>query len=228
MLAEKKLLLLFIVFFLLSFFSRVEAWEFYIYHESEKIPKISIENVEPFDLYAAKIQKFFFKTEEMPYMRYSDKISVYYGKLKKLPAKNDRVYIFVVPGKFRGKGGILKIAEAENIRYVFVQENYSVPELCHELCHAIAGLGDEYGGETKDYPETLRKNGGQTRYPNLTWYETDFEDWKRITDRNVYLPGGAGYNSGIFHAYENCLMRDLSQSLCPICRFYLQQAMDVN
>ena len=228
MLAEKKSLLLFIVFFLLSLFSRVEAWEFYIYHESENIPKISIENVEPFDLYAAKIQKFFFKTEEMPYMRYSDKISVYYGKLKKLPAKNDRVYIFVVPGKFRGKGGILKIAEAENIRYVFVQENYSAAELCHELCHAIAGLGDEYGGETKDYPENLRNIGGQTKYPNLTWYKTNFEEWSLITDRKVYLPGGAGYNNGIFHAYENCLMRDLSQSLCPICCFYLQQMMESN
>ena len=228
MLVEKKSLSVFVVFFLLSLFSRVEAWEFYVFHESEKTPEILIEHIEPFDLYTSKIQKFFFRTEEMPCVCYSDKISVYYGKLKKLAAKNDSDYIFVVPGKIRGKGGILKISETENIRYVFVQENYSAAELCHELCHAIGGLGDEYGGETKDYPEYLRKTGGKTKYPNLTWYKADFDEWEKITDRNIYFPGGAGYNGGIFHAYENCLMRDLSQSLCPICSFYLQQAIEAN
>lgn len=203
----------------------MHAWEFRVYYASSVQPEISIETIKPFDLYALKINKLFFKTEEMPCRLYSEKISINYGQLKKLSGINNCVYIFVVPGNFRSKAGQLKTQNNETVRYVFVRENCSPEELCHELCHAIAGLGDEYA-DTGSFPENMKKADGKTIYPNLTWYESSFEDWKNIVDTEKYFPGGAGYGCGIFHAYENCLMKELSQPICPVCSFYLQRALD--
>jgi hypothetical protein len=216
------------IFFLLSVMNpKLFGWEFYVYHTTDVVPQISVEEIQPFDLYAHDIKKTFFKNEKMPCGYYSGKIAVYYGELKKLPAENKRVYIFVVPHEIRSKGGQLKKKDTqETIKYVFVRENFSTSELCHELCHAIAGLGDEYAEAGGMFPENLKKPDGKTIYPNLTWYESDFEEWKEISDSEIYFPAGAGYDAGIFHAYENCLMKDLSEPLCPVCRFYLQKALD--
>lgn len=215
---------IFAAFFLLVNFELC-AWEFRVYHTSDIQPEIFVDAVKPFDLYASKIKKSFFKLEEMPCSLYSGGISIRYGQLKKLSGINNCVYIFVVPGNFRGKGGQLKKQNSEIIRYIFIRENCPAEEICHELCHAIAGLGDEYG-DKGGFPENMKKAAGKTIYPNLTWYESGFEDWKNIVNTEKYFPGGAGYGSGIFHAYENCLMRELSQPICPVCSFYLQQALE--
>jgi aerobic-type carbon monoxide dehydrogenase small subunit (CoxS/CutS family) len=84
------------------------GWEFYVYHTTDVVPQISVEEIQPFDLYAHDIKKTFFKNEKMQCGYYSGKIAVYYGELKKLPAENKRVYIFVVPHEIRSKGGQLK------------------------------------------------------------------------------------------------------------------------
>lgn len=226
MLSGIKKIQIFIIFFLSVITCDLKAWDFFVYHTSDVLPEISVKSIKPFDLYESKIKTFFFKTQEMPCSFYSGKISVSYSKLKQVSGIDNRVYIFVVPGEFSGKGGQLKKADGEIVRYVFVRENCSAAEFCHELCHAIAGLGDEYGGNSAAYPENMRKAKGKTVYPNLTWYENDFNEWKDIVDTKKYFSGGVGYDNGIFHAYENCLMKDLSQPLCPICCFYLQKALE--
>lgn len=215
---------IFALFFLVVHFE-LHAWEFRIYYTSDIQPEVSVDAVEPFDLYASKIQMSFFRTEEIPCVFYSDNISIRYEQLKKVVGINNCVYIFVVPGNFRGRGGQLKKQNGEIVRYIFVRENCSGKEVCHELCHAIAGLGDEYG-DTGNFPETMKKAEGKTMYPNLTWYKSDFKDWETIANAKEYVPGGAGYSGGVFHAYEKCLMKELSQPLCPICSFYLRQALD--
>lgn len=219
-----KTLLIFAAFLLPVNFELC-AWELRVYHASSAQPKIPIETVKPFDLYASKINKLFFKTEEMPCRFYSEEISISYGQLKKLAGANNCVHIFVVPGKFRGKAGQLKTKNNEIVRYVFVRENCPLEEICHELCHAVAGLGDEYG-DSGNFPENMKKPEGKTIYPNLTWYESGFEAWREMVSAEKYFSGGAGYGNGIFHAYENCLMKELSWPLCPVCSFYLQRALD--
>lgn len=201
------------------------AWEFRIYYTSDIQPEVSADTVKPFDLYASKIKKSFFRIEEIPCVFYSNNISIRYNRLKKLSGIHNCVYIFVVSGSFRSKGGQLKKQNGEVVRYVFIRENCPGEEVCHELCHAIAGLGDEYG-DTGNFPESMKKAGGKTMYPNLTWYKSDFKDWKNIVNAEKYFSGGAGYGDGIYHAYEKCLMKELSQPICPICSFYLQQALD--
>ena len=41
--------------------SKLFGWEFYVYHTTDVAPQISVEEIQPFDLYAHDIKKTFFK-----------------------------------------------------------------------------------------------------------------------------------------------------------------------
>jgi hypothetical protein len=50
------------IFFLLSVVNpKLFGWEFYVYHTTDVVPQISVEEIQPFDLYAHDIKKNFFQ-----------------------------------------------------------------------------------------------------------------------------------------------------------------------
>ena len=99
----------------------------------------------------------------------------------------------------------------------------------HEFGHQFADLGDEYievGNTTSDsYASHI-----EPREPNLTTkVDVSGKAWAVTppiagTDEmpdsvfGRWLPEGGGYlEKGIWHPYENCMMRILAAPFCPVC-----------
>ena len=116
------------------------------------------------------------------------------------------------------KGG--KVA---GLPVIFAGSDITASELLHETCHALANLGDEYDtGIDMTFSEKY-----VSKYPNLT-LAYPVPEWERIKkssgDEKIgYYPGGLGSPTGIYHSYPNCLMRDVSEPLCPICEYYMDE-----
>lgn len=132
-----------------------------------------------------------------------------------LPAADVRILLVNDP-LYGGSGGAVLIANRTG----------NAPILAHEMGHTLAGLGDEY--------ETPRPGYTPVEEPNTT-RETNRNliKWKAWIDPTtpVPTPTGAGYDNyvGLFQGANynatgwyrpkfNCLMRDLEETFCEVCR----------
>lgn len=106
----------------------------------------------------------------------------------------------------------------------------------HEFGHEFAYLGDEYvevGNSTSDAyaPHIEPCEANLTTKVDISgkpWVTTPPIPGTDVTPDSIYgkwLPEGGGYlEKGIWHPYENCMMRILAAPFCPVC---LQAQIDV-
>ena len=174
-----------------------------------------------------------------PFDEYADKIRIYGKKLNSTIVTIDKydqpIYtqddirrnhpigshldIYILPNNpLYAKGGTVA-----GLPVIFAGIDITAIELLHETCHAIAHLGDEYDtGIDMTFSERY-----VSKYPNLT-LAYPVPEWERIKkssgDEKIgYYPGGLGSPTGIYHSYPTCLMRNLSEPLCPICKYYIKE-----
>ncbi|MBR6060822.1 MAG: hypothetical protein IKQ61_13220 [Spirochaetales bacterium] len=129
------------------------------------------------------------------------------------------IYI-ITAAPLYAKGG-----RAAGLPVIFAGSDITAAELLHETCHAIANLGDEYDtGIDMTFSERY-----VSKYPNLT-LAYPVPEWEQIKkssgDEKIgYYPGGLGSPTGIYHSYPTCLMRDVSEPLCPVCQYYVRESL---
>jgi IgA peptidase M64 len=79
----------------------------------------------------------------------------------------------------------------------------------HELGHSFAGLDDEYGGAPACGAPACGVN------TSLDGIEGSWPEW--IADLGAPRAGGKYYDQCVYRPAGSCLMRSLSQPLCPVC-----------
>jgi len=89
----------------------------------------------------------------------------------------------------------------------------------HELGHTLAGLWDEYADTKATYTGEEPSGVNVSTYPSKTmiakqakWYY-----WIGIQGVSTF-EGAANFLYGLYRPAENCEMRALNQTYCPVCR----------
>jgi hypothetical protein len=120
------------------------------------------------------------------------------------PANEGRVLVMVNDSRYGGCAGQFAVSY-NGASMVEVQS--------HELGHSLAGLADEY-----DYPNNLY-TGNEPTQVNITANSVG-QKWSHWwgTESVSAFQGGGYYLQGLWRPRNDCLMRSLGVTLCPVCR----------
>lgn len=126
------------------------------------------------------------------------------------PANETRVLVMVNDSRYGGCAGQFAVSY-NGASMVEVQS--------HEIGHSLAGLADEY-----DYPNNLY-TGNEPNQVNITANSVG-QKWSHWWGtENVSAVQGAGYYlQGLWRPKNDCLMRSLGVTLCPVCREQITKA----
>ncbi|MGE0545876.1 MAG: M64 family metallopeptidase [Kofleriaceae bacterium] len=103
-------------------------------------------------------------------------------------------------------------------------ESGAAETLAHELGHALFGLADEYdyssGGQTCRSGPNLTRNLAYIPWQDLIAPTTPIPTtWGQNADDKVGAWEGGGYcSTGTWRPAANCLMKDSSYPMCPVCQ----------
>jgi len=120
------------------------------------------------------------------------------------PANESRILVMVNDSRYGGCASTFAVSY-NGASMVEVQT--------HELGHSVAGLADEY-----DYPNVLY-TGNEPNQVNVTTSNVG-QKWSHWwgTDGVSAFQGGMYHTTGIWRPRADCLMRNLGQPNCAVCR----------
>lgn len=126
------------------------------------------------------------------------------------PANEGRVLVMVNDSRYGGCAATFAVSY-NGSSMVDVQS--------HELGHSLASLADEY-----DYPNGTYA-GGEPGAVNITANASGqkWSHWWGVESVSAF-EGAGYYRFGLYRPKNNCLMRSLGITLCPVCREQIAKA----
>lgn len=90
----------------------------------------------------------------------------------------------------------------------------SVDIMLHEVGHSFAGLADEYWAG--DYYAAEKPN--MTHQSNANANTVKWKNWLGFNNVGMYKHGNSGLAAEWYKPHKNCMMEQLNQEFCPVCR----------